>query len=904
MYWQLFHKANAIYLELELMGFKAWYDNRANDLTKEGMLEGIEQAAAFVLFLSVGVLERPYCQMEIRHALALKKPIVLLHESDTRYAAFNFSEAHDAAPPDLQRLLDSHESLPFRRRGYERDGMMRTLIERAGFQQLLRESVEAQGSSDGVPELAAVPSELSHVALETFHERPVQAELIEVLLLPNDDRRFMSCVVVHGMGGTGKTVTAVAAVRDKAVRQHYSEIFWLTVGADAVGERISQLQMTLFKQLTGKAAKSEETNGQELQRMLVTAMAEKQRALLVLDDPWMPEQVRLLNPIDSSQTEDEHRLLVTTRIRDLVPKATRVELPLMGKNEAVALLLDLANVDEAEYRKENPQSAWPPPEAYTIVSECGLLPITLTIAAQVVRSWGEGWETAVLPLLREEEHQDGKSSSTRSTVEGRVIGAGLQALAKDKDGTAVKTLFHMFAVTQEDFVHSMAVIELLWRSCCASDSERGEGGLAARLKYLRKQLTPDEMRAEQQKVVWGMLAASRARATATGSRGFQDTGSMARAFEGEEVDWYCRNVGAFHLNQALDPSIALEDNDVAHSWLLGDDIVLARSAAVAIGLPNLESLSLHFEEDQAECLSAAKVHRAIIALLGGSMAAGSDGEAHMKAILRLLAKSDSTLEGGQLELDLLVKTTPLLMGEEKKRVDMRIKVLLESGSLHIDPVNQALTTAWPEIMAVAGAYPFYWNEPGFEVTEEGLARWTLIAVTELTELVKQGIEVAIGARKETCLIWYHCVIVGFFCRFFPTTDRVATIATANTNKEWGHDGSPLKEACSKHVFARHHEIFVREGFNFDSVMGMPSAEFLLELKGALQTSLQVYAQAQQAAFDYLEATSPPLGISFPMFFIFNLPYMEHRTEIWESVRPRKVRLFDACGCQDTKDVRS
>ena len=63
------------------------YDNRADDLTKEGMLKGIEEAAAFVLFLSTGVLERPYCQLEIRHALALKKPVVLLHgerEHDTR----------------------------------------------------------------------------------------------------------------------------------------------------------------------------------------------------------------------------------------------------------------------------------------------------------------------------------------------------------------------------------------------------------------------------------------------------------------------------------------------------------------------------------------------------------------------------------------------------------------------------------------------------------------------------------------------------------------------------------------------------------------------------------------------------------------------------------------------------
>ena len=57
----------------------------------------------------------------------------------------------------------------------------------------------------------------------------------------------------------------------------------------------------------------------------------------------------------------------------------------MGKDEAVALLLDLAGVEEAEYVKENPTSAWPPAAAYTIAAECGLLPITLTIAAQVVR---------------------------------------------------------------------------------------------------------------------------------------------------------------------------------------------------------------------------------------------------------------------------------------------------------------------------------------------------------------------------------------------------------------------------------------------------------------------------------------------------------------------------------------
>ena len=135
-----------------------------------------------------------------------------------------------------------------------------------------------------------------------------------------------------------------------------------------------------------------------------------------------------------------------------------------------------------------------------------------------------------------------------------MIGAGLKALERHEDGAAVKELFHMFAVTQEDFVHPMAVIELLWRSCCASEAEKQEGGLMARLKvrqrtqmlvdyslllgsssegihlhdivlqYLRKRLSAEEMRAEHRKVVEGMVAAATERMQSTG-RSLQNTGT-------------------------------------------------------------------------------------------------------------------------------------------------------------------------------------------------------------------------------------------------------------------------------------------------------------------------------------------------------------------------------------------
>ena len=114
-------------------------------------------------------------------------------------------------------------------------------------------------------------------------------------------------------------------------------------------------------------------------------------------------------------------------------------------------------------------------------------------------------------------------------------------------------------------MHPMAVIELLWRSCCASESEKQESSLATRLKvrqrtqllvdhslllgsssgfhlhdivltYLRKRLSPEEMRVEHTRVIDGLVLESKERMVANGT-GFEVTGSTARAVDGEEVDW-------------------------------------------------------------------------------------------------------------------------------------------------------------------------------------------------------------------------------------------------------------------------------------------------------------------------------------------------------------------------------
>ena len=122
-------------------------------------------------------------------------------ECDARHGSFDFRAAHAEAAPDLREMLDSHESLPFRRRGYERDGMLMTVIRKSGFAQQFKSSQQSEAEV-----LAPVPAEVAHFgsSLDTLFDRPVQNQLVQLLLMPKEERRYTSCVLLHGMGGTGK----------------------------------------------------------------------------------------------------------------------------------------------------------------------------------------------------------------------------------------------------------------------------------------------------------------------------------------------------------------------------------------------------------------------------------------------------------------------------------------------------------------------------------------------------------------------------------------------------------------------------------------------------------------------------------------------------------------------------
>ena len=68
-------------LRLTQLGFNCWLDQKAETINKQSMADGVRSSQVFLLFLSEGVLTRPFVLFEIESALKLGKRVMLIHET-------------------------------------------------------------------------------------------------------------------------------------------------------------------------------------------------------------------------------------------------------------------------------------------------------------------------------------------------------------------------------------------------------------------------------------------------------------------------------------------------------------------------------------------------------------------------------------------------------------------------------------------------------------------------------------------------------------------------------------------------------------------------------------------------------------------------------------------------------
>ena len=126
------NQANVMCLELQKRGFKVWYDNKMKNLTADGMKEGVRNSAVFVLFMSKGVFMRPYVKLEVLEALNSGKPIILVHETDTRFGSFAF-QGEDVLDEEYKKivhelLLQEYESIGWERRDFKLAAVLTRIV--------------------------------------------------------------------------------------------------------------------------------------------------------------------------------------------------------------------------------------------------------------------------------------------------------------------------------------------------------------------------------------------------------------------------------------------------------------------------------------------------------------------------------------------------------------------------------------------------------------------------------------------------------------------------------------------------------------------------------------------------------------------------------------------------------
>ena len=130
-------------------------------------------------------------------------------------------------------------------------------------------------------------------------------------------------------------------------------------------------------------------------------------------------------------------------------------------------------------------------------------------------------------------------------------------------------------------------------------------------------------------------------------------------------------------------------------FLLGDDTVLVKAAAAAVGTEPLKALVIHFTE-KGELVKAAQIEFALSAFGTGRSAE------HENAVLALLEQSgEATLQVQQMEVDILVWKayhSKTKKSDEAKRYRKRIEEPLAANSaLRTEPIGLAFAQHWPRL---------------------------------------------------------------------------------------------------------------------------------------------------------------------------------------------------------------
>ena len=200
---------------------------------------------------------------------------------------------------------------------------------------------------------------------EQFTGREKLLQTLRNMLCENISKQWNHRVALYGMGGIGKTQTAIAYVYVN--RKNYDKIFWIS------GATEDSLLSGYMEIATGTKCVPvrPDSNPQTIAKFVLAWLREQSNWLVVIDNL---DDITVAKNYLPERAPDKHTLITTRNPNAKGIPACGLEVPLPDLQESMEMLCTLSNMD-IESNLE---------EAENLVKELGYLPLALDQAASYV----------------------------------------------------------------------------------------------------------------------------------------------------------------------------------------------------------------------------------------------------------------------------------------------------------------------------------------------------------------------------------------------------------------------------------------------------------------------------------------------------------------------------------------
>uniref|UniRef100_A0A9J8B8Z8 Apoptotic protease-activating factor 1 n=1 Tax=Cyprinus carpio carpio TaxID=630221 RepID=A0A9J8B8Z8_CYPCA len=256
-------------------------------------------------------------------------------------------------------------------------------------------------------------------------------------------------VTVFGMAGSGKSVMAAEAVRDRALIKECfpGGVHWLSVGQCERADLLVRMQSLCFRLEQGQSSEASQrppcSVEEAKERLRFLVLRRFPRSLLILDDVWDSSTLRSF--------DIQCRVLLTTRNRGLADSVSGdFEVPVeSGLDEEKALEILALYVNGKPHKL--------PEQARSIVSECKGSPLVVSLIGALLREFPDRWSYYLRQLQKKQFKRIRKSSSYDYEALDQAMDASLQVLEPEH-----QDLYRDLSIMQKDVKVPAKVLSVLW----------------------------------------------------------------------------------------------------------------------------------------------------------------------------------------------------------------------------------------------------------------------------------------------------------------------------------------------------------------------------------------------------------------------------------------------------------